>query len=280
MYDWENRWAIDQTAGPRNERKDYQSTCVDHYRPFWSAGVACDVVSEDSDLSGYKLLIAPMLYMIRPGMAERIEAFVRNGGTFVTTYLSGIVNESDLCFQNGFPGPLRRIMGVWAEEIDSLYDNEKVAVVAASDNTSGLNGTYDAGIFCDVIHAEGAQVLATYGSEFYAGMPAVTVNNYGAGKAYYIASRNDHRFHHDFYAQLINSLGLRRALGTTLPDGVTAQIRTDGENDYIFVLGFNREPVEIDLGNGQFVDYLTKEPVSGVLQLAPYSTRILSSVAG
>ena len=52
LYDWENRWAIDDTAGPRNQKKEYDYTCVEHYRPFWSAGVACDVVNEDSDFSG------------------------------------------------------------------------------------------------------------------------------------------------------------------------------------------------------------------------------------
>ncbi len=275
VYDWENRWAIDQTAGPRNEKKDYQPTCVAHYRPFWSAGVACDVVNEDSDFAGYKLLIAPMLYMIRPGLAERIADFVRRGGVFVTTYLSGIANENDLCFRNGFPGPLRELMGVWAEEIDALYDGEKVAVVAAAGNEAGLHGTYEAGLFCDVIHAEGARVLATYGSEFYAGQPAVTVNHYGAGRAYYIASRNEHRFHQDFYEHLIDDLGLRRALGASLPDGVTAQIRTDGKQEYLFVLGFNREPVEIVLGDVRYLDHLTGEPVAGVMQLDPYTVWIL-----
>lgn len=278
LYDWENRWAIDQTAGPRNERKDYEPTCVVHYRPFWSAGVSCDVVDEDADFSGYRLLIAPMLYMVRPGVAERIKDFVANGGVFVTTYLSGIVNESDLCFQNGFPGPLRDLLGIWVEEIDALYDNETVYVVAEPGNGAGLSGTYAAGIFCDVVHAEGAQVLATYGGEFYRGHPAVTVNHRGKGRAFYIASRNEHRFHADFARHLIDDLGLRRALGTELPDGVTAQIRTDGEREYVFVLGFNRETVTIELGGARYRDRLTGECVSGSMSLQPYTARILEPV--
>jgi beta-galactosidase len=274
LYDWENAWAINQTAGPRNEKKNYLQTCVDHYRPFWSAGVSCDVVNEDSFFDNYKLLIAPMLYMIHPGLAERIESFVRNGGIFVTTYLSGIVNESDLCFQNGFPGPLRELTGIWAEEIDALYDSETVAVVAEPGNDAGLNGTYHARILCDLIHAECAGVLATYGSEFYKGTPAVTVNHFGRGKAYYIASRNDARFHADFYGQLMQDLGLRKALGTDLPGGVTAQIRTDGKREFIFLLGFNRVPVTIDLGKEAYADHLTKEPVSGKIKLPAYTARI------
>ena len=277
LYDWENRWALDQTAGPRNERKDYQPTCVSHYQPFWSAGVACDVVNEESDIDNYKLLIAPMLYMVRPGFAERIERFVRGGGTFVTTYLSGIVDQSDLCFQNGFPGPLRPLMGIWAEEIDALYDAEAVPVLAEPGNGAGLRGTYGASIFCDVIHAETATVLARYGSEFYQGKPAVTVNHYGKGKAYYIASRNEPRFQKDFYGQQIKDLGLQQALGCNLPDGVTAQVRTDGNRKFIFVLGFNREPVTIDLAPFRYSDLPSGEPIAGSINLPPYTVRILET---
>lgn len=277
LHDWENLWAIDQTAGPRNEGKAYTGTCVAHYQPFWHAGVACDVVSEDSTFDGYKLLVAPMLYMLRPGLAERIEAFVHAGGVFVTTYLSGIANESDLCFQNGFPGPLRRLMGVWAEEIDVLYDEERVDVVAAPGNPAGLSGTYAARCFCDLLHAETAQVLATYGSEFYRGRPAVTMNAVGKGRAYYIGSRNDDRFHADFYGELIRGMELHRALGCTLPEGVTAQRRTDGDRELVFLLGFNREPVTISHGRPGLVDRHTGEPVPDRFVLPPYTARIYES---
>jgi beta-galactosidase len=275
LFDFENMWALDQTSGPREKRKDYILTCVSHYTPFWSSGVSCDVVNEDSDLTKYKLLIAPMLYMIRPGVAERIDDFVKSGGVFVTTYLSGIAGESDLCFMNGFPGPLRKVMGIWAEEIDALYDDEKVMIRAEPGGDAGLDGLYESVIFCDIIHSEGAKVLATYDSEFYKGSPAVTVNKHGKGRAYYIASRNDAKFHTDFYGHLIETLGLRQALGGPLPDGVTAQTRTDGEKDYIFVLGFNREPVEINLRGAKYTDGDSGEIISGTLAVPPYSTRVL-----
>lgn len=277
LYDWENRWAIDLTAGPRNERKDYAATCVAHYLPFWRAGVSCDGVSEESDLRGYKLLIAPMLYLIRPGLAERIAEFVRQGGTFVATYFSGLVDASDLCFTTGFPGPLRPILGVWAEEMDVLYDNESVPVVAEPGNEAGLHGRYAAGVFCDLIHAESARVLARYGGEFYAGGPAATVNRYGSGDAFYLASRNDDRFHADFYGNLIRQLGLRRALGCELPEGVTAQIRSDGERESIFLLGFNREPEALSLGGRSYRDRLSGERLTGSILLPPYTARVLEA---
>src|SRR5690606_26240289 len=93
IYDWENSWAIDDAQGPRIEGKDYFVTCQSHYRQFWRRGIPVDVINMDVDFSKYKLLIAPMLYMVRDGVGKRIEEFVENGGTFVTTYWSGIVDE-------------------------------------------------------------------------------------------------------------------------------------------------------------------------------------------
>jgi beta-galactosidase len=106
------------------------------------------------------------------------------------------------------------------------------------------------------------------------------VNTFGEGKAHYVASRNDARFHADFYGRLIRGLGLRRALGADLPDGVTAQVRTDGTREFVFVLGFNRERVDIDLGSAVYEDGLTGEPVSGTLSLPAYTVRVLKRPSG
>ncbi len=275
IYDWENRWAIDQAAGPRNKGKNYLPTCVAHYRTFWNAAVPVDVINMDCDFTPYKLLIAPMLYMLRPGVAERIEHFVAGGGTFVTTYLSGIANENDLCFPGGFPGPLRRLLGIWAEETDVLYDDEKAIIEAVEPNPAGLSGRYDARMFCDIIHPEGARTLAVYKNQFYAGKAAVTVNTFGKGKAYYIAARNDDRFLSDFYTHQIRQLGIRATVQSALPTGVTAQVRTDGSREFVFLLNFTRDAHVIDLSAERLRDMEGTGEIIARLQLPGYGAKVL-----
>ena len=276
IYDTENRWALEGALGIRNPNKNYRETCVEQHRPFWNLGVATDVIDSIDDFSKYQLLVAPMLYMLRPGVAERIETFVANGGTLVATYLTGLVDETDLCFLSGFPGPLRKVCGVWAEETDALYDDESADVVASDANALGLTGTYAARQLCDLIHAEGAEVLATYASQFYAGRPALTVNRFGKGKAYYVASRNDERFQRDFYAALVRDLKLPRALDASLPPGVTAQVRSDGQVDYVFVFSFSKAAHDVPLGATAYTDAITGEPVAGTLPLPAYGSRVLT----
>ncbi len=204
---------------------------------------------------------------------------MRGGGVFVATYLTGLVDEHDLCFLGGFPGPLRTLLGVWAEETDVLYESDEARIAPVRDGAAGLSGAYRAETFCDLLHSEGAETLALYVNQFYKNRPALTVNRVGKGRAYYIASRNEHRFHADFYRRLIDELGLRRALGVEMPDGVTAQIRTDGKREFIFVLGFNREPVELNVGETAYRDMLKGREVKGRFTLPPYTALVLESIA-
>jgi len=280
IFDWQNRWALEDAQGFSQDRRNYEATCKNHYRAFWDKGVPVDIINMDCDLSRYKLVVAPMLYMVRPGVGERIEAFVRDGGTFVTTYASGYVDENDLCFLGGFPGPLRKVTGIWAEEIDSLYDGESNAVRIMEGDFPGLQGDYKAVDFCELIHTETAQTLGTYKEDFYAGRPALTVNSFGKGKAYYMASRFDDSFLQGFYSSLINQLRIKRVLDTELPVGVTAQMRTDGENEYAFLMNFSEEPNSMDIGRNKTEELLSGKSLSGLVTLKPYEVVILKRPSG
>lgn len=273
IYDWETSWAILAAAGPLQGERGYKQTVQDHYRPFWQAGIPVDIIGSEKDFSKYRLLIAPMLYMIRPGVAERIEAFVRAGGTFVTTYHSGIADESDLCFQ-GFPGPLRKLLGVWNEELDVLYDGQTNAVDFDDGNALGLQGGYEARTFCARIHAEGAEIIARYASDFYSGEPALTVNRVGEGSAYYIASRNDGEFQQVFFRTLGEQLGLRRTIRRELPSGVTAQRRENDEREFVFLLNCTGTDQNVNVKDEQLRDAVTGIPTEEA-RLKPWGVKVL-----
>lgn len=279
IYDWENKWALNDAQGLHNIKKDYEPTCQKHYEAFWQCGVPADIIDMDCNFSSYKLIVAPMLYMLKPGAAEKIDCFVKNGGTFVTTYCSGLVNENDLCFLGGFPGPLRPILGIWAEETDALYENDINYSVIEKDSQLSISGEYKVHTLCDIVHAETAEVLAHYKDDFYAGTPSLTVNRYGKGQAYYIAFRNNDDFERDFYRSLIEKLDLRRALHARLPEGVTAQLRTDGEKDFIFVMNFTDREEIIDLEEKvPLKDMLTGAPISDKIELKGYGVRIIERI--
>lgn len=269
IFDWDNRWAIKDAQGVRNSGLRYEETVLQHYRALWQLGIPVDMIGSGDDLSAYKLVIAPMLYLISEENGKRIEKFVEQGGTFLATYWSGVVNETDLCHLGGFPGPLRRTLGIWAEETEGLHSRDLNGVVMEASNALNLSGDYDAHEITELIHLEGAEALGTYRSDFYAGRPALTVNRFGEGNAYHLATRvKDASFYVELYAAITSKAGITRALDSDLPTGVTAQLRTDGESDYIFVQNYSGSPQTVKLDGADYTDLCSGTAAPSVLNLA------------
>jgi beta-galactosidase len=174
----------------------------------------------------------------------------------VATYATGYVNETDLVYQGGFPGPLSETLGVWCEEIDALYPEDRNAI-----NWKGKS--YQAFDLCELIHVKDAEVQAVYGSDFYAGRPALTVNHHGSGKAWFIAARTGPDFLLDFYRKILADCNIKPALGQ-LPPGVTAQVRSDGKTEYVFVMNFTPSSHNLETGPlGPWETQIIERPAQG-----------------
>lgn len=125
-----------------------------------------------------------------------------------------------------------------------------------------------------VIHPEGAEVLACYTGDFYAGYPALTQNRVGKGRAFYVASRNDDAFHQAFTAMLVGMLKLPRALETTLPIGVVTTCRTDGEREWVFVQNYTGYDQKLALP-GVWYNAVPGEKRENRLKLIPRGCEVL-----
>jgi len=275
IWDWGVRWAIEFARGPHNSQKNYEKDAQEHYFEFWKRGIGVDPISAKRDFSKYKVVVAPYLYVLDQDLADRIETFVKSGGVFVTTYLAATVDSLGLCHLGGRPGLIRKVMGIWAEETDPLFDDEKQSVVGVKGKAFGLKGPYPARHYADIVHLEGAKALAVYQKNWYAQSPAVTVNRYGKGEAYYLASRNNQQFLSDFYEELSSRAGLRRALPTAIPDGVEATRRVDGKNEFLFLTNFRDAARMVSLGKTKGTDLVSGKKVSGKLGLKPYQTAVV-----
>ena len=124
IFDWDNYWALEYTSGPSEDLK-YVDQIHQYYQYFYKKNIGVDMIPVDADFSKYKIVVAPVLYMVKDGMKEALENFVKNGGILITTFMSGIVGQSDNVYLGGYPGPLREMAGVWVEEIDALAPEQK-----------------------------------------------------------------------------------------------------------------------------------------------------------
>ena len=268
LFDWNNWWATELSSGPTCDLR-YVDEVANYYQALHDQNFSADIISVDTDFSKYKVIIAPVLYMVKPGVDEKIRQFVQNGGTFLTTFFSGYVNETDLVTLGGYPGKLRDILGIWVEEIDCLPPG--------ASNRFSFNGqTHQATLLCDLLHSEGAQVLTTYEEDFYAGMPVLTRNDFGKGHAYYMATRPDSEFYQTLVALLCREKGVAPVISNA--QGLEATLRTNGEKDFLFLLNHQKEAGRVE-ADRDYRDLLTDERLrkGDMISVPAVGVRILES---
>ncbi len=272
IFDTENKWAIDDGIGPRNIGMKYNEACLCHYAPFWEAGIPCDVIDSTASFERYDLLIAPMLCMLKNGVADRLKCFVKNGGTLVSTYFTGLVNETDLCFNGDLPGQgLSEVFGLWQEDFDALYDHQENQI-AVDGQKAGFKGTFKTSVMCDLVHPTTAEVLGTFTKDWYAGWPALLENKYGKGSAFYIASFADITLLKELYSVICKRKGIQRNLDVELPKNVTV-----GKRGYFyFFQNFNNCEETVNLADDmEFTNALTGEKIKNKVVIPPYGTVVV-----
>lgn len=244
IYDWENLWALEGSQGPRNEGMHYREAVKKSYGAFRRMGLNVDVIDMTQSLTDYRIVAAPVLYLFRDGFAEKAKAYVESGGILILTYWSGVVDENDLCVLGGTPGGLMEVLGLRSTEIDGLYDWERNRLVPAG----GAEGesSYECRNLCQLVKTTTARALYVYGEDFYAGTPALTVNRYGAGQAYYVCADMEESFYNDFYCRLISEAKIPALFSKPLPDGIEVTTRQKGQETFVFLQNFNRFPVSVE----------------------------------
>ena len=229
LVDWDNWWALEYSAGPSCDLK-YMDELANYYTALYDNNISVDIISAQDPLDDYKVVIAPVMYMTKPGADEKIRKFVSEGGTFVTTFLSGLVDEHDLVITGGYPGKLRDILGIWVEETDALPSYMK-------NSFSWNEKSYDCGLICDIMHMENAQALACYDKDFYEGTPVLSKNEFGKGHAYYVATRAGQDFYADFLNKVLEEQGVEPVFKPC--KGVEITLRRKEETNFLFFLNHN-----------------------------------------
>ena len=267
LFDWESNWALKRGGGFGRPTRRYPQTLQEHYRYFWEQDIPVDILTPDQDFSEYSLVVAPMLYMMTSATMEKLNKYVATGGTLVSSYFTGMVNENDLLYLGGVPQPLKELWGIEVLELDTLYPEEHNQI-------SYEDHFFETKDYSAVIEAKSAQVLGVYQSEFYHGTPAITKNCFGRGTAYYLAARTSHDFFKHFYGQLASELNLTEdAIAKPNPE-VSIQGRTNAERDYYFIMNFSEQEQQLTLVCN-VVDLETNQAVPQQLSLAPYEVRVV-----
>ncbi|GHF37517.1 beta-galactosidase [Deinococcus metalli] len=181
VFDWNSWWALELDSKPA--RLPLMPLVQAWYAALRRLGQTVDFVHPASDLSGYDLLVMPNSYLLSGAAAANVRSYVQGGGHVVTGFFSGIVDEHEHVGLGGYPAALRDVLGVWVEEWVPLRPAETTPVRFA-----GQDAPVPATTWAEVVHLDGAEVLATFEDGYYGGGPAITRHAAGSGQTTYVAT--------------------------------------------------------------------------------------------
>ena len=240
LFDWDSWWALELSDGPSRLVR-YQQVVLAYHRALWDAGVDVDVVAVTADLAGYDVVVAPALHMLKGDLPERLEQVAARGGSVLTTFLSGRVDENDNAFLLDVPGPLGPLMGVRIDEWDARGP-EVVNPVLLTDGTDQVE--VSSRLLFELVIPVGAEVVGSYQADFYAGTPAVTRNAFGDGHGWYVAAGLDQAG----VSWVVRQVLTRHELVGPYPDvddlETAVRVAPDGTR-LLFLLNHRAEAVEV-----------------------------------
>jgi beta-galactosidase len=272
LFSHENDWSLNFTRQPNkffHQREHIQL----FYNALHDRNIPVDFARPTEDLSKYKIVFAPSLQLLAAGEADLLKLYVQNGGTLVATCNTGLVDEHHIAPDNGFPHDLTDLFGLEVLEFDPLPPNEENHLTVKGTFTA--THMHPARLWCDLIEPKGCQVMAIYAKDFYAGRPAMTMNQYGNGRAIYIGTVSHQFFYYDLVVWLRQLLSLHPLL--KVPDTVEVSMREKENTRVYFLLNHQNSPVRISFYKPMH-DFLGDKVISGNYDLPPHGLLVLDEL--
>ncbi len=266
LMDWESWWALELDSKPSNDLR-LMPQLMAYYAPFFKRNSTVDFAHPEADLSRYKLVIAPNLYLVTDAAVANINHYVENGGTLLMSFFSGIVDENEHIRLGGYPAPFREMLGLVVEEFAPYAETQSNSICT----TDGKQ--FKCSFWSDVIHLKGAEAIATFEQNYYAGSPALTHNPFGKGNAFYVATIPDQNGM-DWLIEKVCKTADIKSISTSAPAGVELLRRTDGKSTWLFALNYSAEKVTVPF-EGRGCDLLSGKTFNESISLNPTQVAII-----
>ena len=219
-------WAFEGGDHPHNDLR-LMDAVLPWHRVLTEMGLTVDVVPPSADLSPYRLVAAPQLYLVSDEHAARLSAAADAGATVVIGAFSGVVDELDRVRPGGFAGAFHDLLGVRVEDVWPLRDDESFAV--AGDGWTGTVRTW-----AEVVRLDGATAHASAADGDLLGMPVVTRRSTTAGAAWYVSAWLDDAGLRGLFARIAAEAGLSTPIRDSRQLRVTTRVA--GDDEYHFLI--------------------------------------------
>jgi len=233
LHDYENLWGIE--IEPASVDFDYWDHLLTYYTALRRHGVAVDVVPVDADLDDYDAVVGPTLYLAGEDLADRLDAFARDGGELLLTVRSGVKDDCNR-LRPTLPGPLGDVAGATVEQYEGFRGDAEPEI-----DYRGERYTYRT--WGEWLDADDAETVATHETGPAAGTGAVTRADRGDGAVTYVGVWPDESLATALVGDFLADAGV--ATTGPLPDNV----RLSHRGGLTWVCNFTSDPVSADLSS-------------------------------
>ena len=242
VYSYRQNYAIQ--IQPHHPDLNYVDQVKKYYKELYNQNIPVDFVEDTDDLSGYKLVIAPLQYLMTPELEQKYFDYVQGGGRLILTMRTGVKDEHNICMSDReLPGRLGDLCGIEVLDYDCLRDGAVKVAWRDSKNCDytqkkceAEEAAYTGSKWADIITLKSAAPVADYAGEFYAGTPCITENTYGKGKAFYVGTEPEAELMTKLLALAAEDAGVK-SLGCS-DEEVELSIREKDGRKWIFAINF------------------------------------------
>jgi beta-galactosidase len=266
VYDYESIWAT------RFQKSFSENNWHHQMRNFQAAllraGINVDMVRPGQDLAGYRMVVAPELYLLPDVLARQLDGFVRGGGVLVTGIRTGVKDEHSRCHARTLPGLLSDALGIRIDEYESLGGGIAYPVKGAGD----LAGSFTADCYADWVTTTTAEKLVGYEPWHVASYAAATRNRCGKGWGYYVGANVKEEA---FFDALMRDAAAKAGVAPVVapPAGVEASVREGGGRKLLFLVNHGEEPKSVAVPAGATAQL--GEVKDGKVELGAYGVAVL-----
>jgi beta-galactosidase len=214
-------------------------------------------------------VIVPALYVLPETTAANLEAFAAAGGIVLFTPRTGVKDDTNTVVDMKLPGLVARMSGVEVQEYVSMPLDADNRVQFGLPN---LEEEFTASVWADVLEPRGAEVVARYADDYFAGEAAVTLNRFGDGRVIYLGTLGDADYYAGVARWVLELAGITSLLG--VPEGVEVAERWQGNRQLLFVLNHSGKAQTITLDKS-YTDLVSGARKTGAMELHPYDVLTL-----
>jgi beta-galactosidase len=269
VYDYDARFALE--LQPTNPALAHVDALRAHYGALRRQGVGVDLLAPTADLSSYRLVVAPSLYVVDEDVAGALRSYVEGGGLLVLGPRSGFKDRANAVPERPLPAWLDELAGLEVSDIASFLDDRTVQVESVGGGTGEFRGWFEE------LSLKGARPLYRYRDHDFAGSAAIAINAVGAGRVVYIGGVATDDTLVQLYAWLAREAGLD--VFDAPADVEVVKLRNSGSGtELLFLFNYAGEERAISIP-GEPASHLDGVLQAGSLVLGPYGVALLESPA-